>query len=390
LSPEDCVALVDATIRESVKAHLVSDVSFGAFLSGGLDSTLVVAYMSELLREPVRSFSIGFEEAVYDERSYARLAAQVLGTEHHEEVVTGNALELVPELVRHYGEPFGDSSAVPTWHVARLARTQVPMVLSGDGGDEFFGGYHSYRSWLTQLGPGYRDSKHPRWMVLARTVLSRLMPRRYPPKPRTPRTPLDRWMNIAAFFQEHQLESLLRKDFRAAIHWHPRPMREAFLSARNEPALTQARTVDIENYLPSDILNKVDIASMMHGLEVRTPLTDIRIAELSGRIPWQRLMEDRGGPLGWTGKLPLRAILARRFDRGFIDRPKQGFGIPVKEWLFADSNKAMELRERLLSPSARIRRWLEPFGIKSILDQQLGYQTWHLMVLEQWLEQNGF
>jgi asparagine synthase (glutamine-hydrolysing) len=390
LNSSDCLALVDSTIRESVKAHLVSDVPFGAFLSGGLDSTLVVSYMSELLDEQVRTFSIGFDKASYDERSYARLAAKTLGTKHYEEVLTGDALELLPKLVRHYGEPFGDSSAVPTWHVARLARKQVPMVLSGDGGDEFFGGYASYRSWLAQLDPNHRNAQHPRWMVLARSVLSRLMPRRYPPKPDLPEAPLDRWINIVAFYKEHQIKPLLTEDFRTAIHRQPQQMFEAYQSTCKQPPLTQARTIDINSYLPSDILTKVDIASMMHGLEVRTPLTDIRVAELSGRIPWQRLMDNREGPMGWTGKLPIRGILANRFNDEFIDRPKQGFGIPVNDWLFSERRTSRRLRNRLLSPGARIHNWLRPSGIRSILDQKLGYQTWHLMVFQEWLDQNGF
>ena len=148
---EDVLAELDEELRRSVELHLLSDVPFGAFLSGGIDSSAVVGYMARILKQPVKTFSIGFEEKEFDELEYARIVADRWHTEHHEEVVRPDAMGILPDLVLHYGEPFGDASAVPTYYVSRLARQHVPMVLSGDGGDEAFGGYGTYRNWMIWL-----------------------------------------------------------------------------------------------------------------------------------------------------------------------------------------------------------------------------------------------
>jgi asparagine synthase (glutamine-hydrolysing) len=393
LSAEECEEMVDMALRDSVKSHLVADVPFGAFLSGGIDSSLVVSYMSEILEEPVRTFCIGFKESKFDERPYAREVAKKLGTHHYEEVVKGHAIDLLPKLIKHYGEPFGDSSAIPTWHVSRLAREHVPMVLSGDGGDEFFAGYQSYSKWLGWMNNVRK--KHPSrqrtaWKNRARVALSWLMPRRYAPDPPFPRPTLPDWMNIHSVFWSQHIEPLLQPEFAREVDFEPEAMRNAFAAVNGHPDVTLARSVDINGYLPNDILTKVDIASMMHGLESRTPLTDVRIAELSGRIPWHRLIEEGGRDFGWTGKLPLRRILSRKFSPEFINRPKQGFSIPILEWLHDDSKESRAIHERLRAPHSRLTKWLRPDGIRQVLDRRHGSQTWHLLVLVEWLEQNRF
>jgi len=393
LSAEQCEEIADTAVRDSVKAHLVADVPFGAFLSGGVDSSLIVSYMSEILDEPVRTFSIGFEDNAFDERPYARQVAEAFGTRHFEEVVQGNAIALVPQLIRHYGEPFGDSSAIPTWHVARLARRHVPMVLTGDGGDEFFAGYASYAKWLGCVEKAmarHPSRRRPAWRNRARVVLSRLMPRRFPADPPLPVGELPDWLNLHGVYWTRDLASLLRPEFAGQVNAQPDPLREAFAAAHGQPSVTLARHVDMHGYLPNDILTKVDIASMMHGLECRTPLTDVRIAELSARIPWQLLIHKGGRDYGWTGKLPLRHLLARRLPSAFLDRPKQGFSIPAADWLQGESKESRAVLERLLSPDARWRQWLQPEGVREALARKHGAQTWHLIVLEEWLQQNTF
>lgn len=390
LSAEDCEELVDYEVRESVKAHLVSDVPFGAFLSGGLDSTLVVSYMNEFLADPVRSFSIGFTNKNLDERKYARIAAKILHTDHYEEVVTIEGLDLIPELVRHFGEPFGDSSAVPTWYVSRLARSHVPMVLSGDGGDEFFAGYKTYRKLLKQIDPITQKPQIPIWKHRARALLTKFLPKRFQPRAPIPKTFLDRWTDLMVFYKSVQMEPLLSKEFISSIDLKNPTMSDAFEKVSGHPSLSIARYIDINSYLPGDILTKVDIASMMHGLEVRTPLVDIRVAELSGRIPWDKLVEKRARNSDWVGKIPFRKILSSKFDASFIDRPKQGFSIPAVEWLFKNPERSKKVAARILSPHARINNWLNPSAVADIYKKKQGYQTWHLLVLEEWLEQHGF
>jgi asparagine synthase (glutamine-hydrolysing) len=378
--------VIEDALRRSVKAHLVADVPFGAFLSGGLDSTLVVKYMAEILDRPVQTFNIGFSEEKYDERPFAREAAATIGTEHFEEVVHVEALELLPKLVQHYGEPYGDSSAVPTWHVSRLARERVPMVLTGDGGDEFFAGYKSYRKWLHTLDSSL--PQRPLWKAAIRPLLTRIHPHRWPPDQRDPTLAV--WLRNVNTLQPEESEALWRPEFRDGVESFPDSMRRAFEDPAVAPPITRSRNVDIHNYLPSDILTKVDIAAMMHGLECRTPLTDVLIAELVATIPPEVLIRKEGEHGEWRGKQPFRQILSRQFPDNFINRTKMGFGMPVDEWLFGDKKKSCHVREFLVSSDSGIAEWLNQKAVKRILAAKRGYPTWNLVVLEEWLRQNRF
>lgn len=383
----DWQAIIEDALRSSVKAHLVSDVPFGAFLSGGLDSTLVVKYMAEILDRPIKTFHIGFSDEKYDERPFAREAAATIGTEHFEEVVEAEALHLLPKLVQHYGEPFGDSSAIPTWHVARLAREHVPMVLTGDGGDEFFAGYKSYRKWAHSLNSS--PTRRAPWKAAIRPWLTTIHPRRWPPDERES-VSCTNWLRKVNVLEAEEAEALWRPEFRASVDSCPGSMRSAFEETALDCPITRARNVDIHNYLPSDILTKVDIAAMMHGLECRTPLTDSRIAELVATIPPEIVIRREGAGDEWHGKRPFRKILSRGFSHGFVNRTKMGFGIPVDEWLFGDMKTKCQIKDRLLSRDTRLAHWLDRKVLKRIIAAKRGYPTWNLLILDEWLRQNRF
>jgi asparagine synthase (glutamine-hydrolysing) len=275
---------------------------------------------------------------------------------------------------------------VPTWHVSRLAREHVPMVLTGDGGDEFFAGYNSYRQWMQTLNPSPRQ--RPLWKAVIRPLLTRLRPDRWPSD--HPQPTLALWLLNVSSLRAEACESLWRPEFRNGIDSIPDSMRRAFEEPASEPAITRSRNVDIHHYLPSDILTKVDIAAMMHGLECRTPLTDVRIAELVAKVPAELLIRKEGEQGDWRGKQPFRKILRRQFSDKFIDRTKMGFGIPVDEWLFADQKKNSQIKELLLSRDSRIAQWLDGKAVQQILCSQRGYPTWNLLILEEWLRQNRF
>ncbi len=376
--------IIDNEIRNSVKAHLVSDVPFGAFLSGGLDSTLVVNYMSELMNEPVKTFTIGFTQDEYDERQYALTASDTLGTKHYEEVVTGSSMNLLPELVKHYGEPFGDSSAVPTWHVSKLAREHVPMVLTGDGGDEFFGGYNTYMNWLNHLHPN-----RAAWKTLLRPIFEKLHPGRFRPDSVVRAETLDRWLKHVNFTSQEQMKKLWRPELLNFAQSEPDIAIEAFEKTRGLDASTRSRNVDIHTYLPGSILTKVDIAAMMHGLETRTPLTDVRIAELAATIPPEFLFKKSivDEETSFEGKIPIKNLLSDKFSDKFVHRKKQGFSVPVNQWLF-EGRSLQETEGRLKDNSSPIYDWLRPTMVSEIVDKKQGNSTWNLLVFDEWLRQN--
>ncbi|MEM7395599.1 MAG: asparagine synthase (glutamine-hydrolyzing), partial [Verrucomicrobiota bacterium] len=249
------------SLKESVEAHLVSDVPFGAFLSGGVDSTAVVGLMSEVLDRPVETFTIVFDESEYDEGDYARTAAEQWGTHHHEQSVRQDALSILPELIRHHGEPFGDSSSIPTWHLCRFAREHVPMVLSGDGGDEALCGYGRYTRYLNRISEpaGAAKSRLGRW---------------FGDRSPYPHRTYTRWRTSIQELPRDRLGRLWRPEYRERTEAAHRVFEAGFERSMPYHPLTQAQYMDYQGFLPDDILPKVDIAAMTHGLEVRTPLVD--------------------------------------------------------------------------------------------------------------------
>jgi len=391
LNEKEWIERLDSALQETVQAHLVSDVSFGAFLSGGVDSGTVVGYMSQVLREPVNTFTVGFDDAAYDERASAKYAAERLGTRHHAELLDAEALGVLPTLVDHYGEPFGDSSAICAWHVSRVARKQVKMVLSGDGGDEIFGGYDYYRKMLRQ---------HPEpqgaWPRSRRAVGNAL--RSVGLKNPLP-SHRETWYNRSPFFDNPRRQALWRPE-----HQHLLSETRAWSDVQFEPVrdadlLSQCQYVDMHNYLPFDNLAKMDIASMCHGLEVRVPLLDHVFMQTVAKIPPElrvKLTESSAfsgsqAEDGSISKYLFKRTAERFFSAEYLNRKKLGFSAPVPAWL--NNAKEGELRERLLSRESRLEDLFKREQIVSLLDEHQrsqihGDRLWSLLFLAEWSKQN--
>lgn len=390
MSDRDWEDLAQTTIQQSVAAHLVADVPFGVFLSGGIDSTLVALNMAQSLNRPVKAFAIGFHEADYSELTYAKQVAQQCGLQLHTEIVQEDMLNILPNLVQHQGEPFGDSSAIPTWYVSRLARTYVPMVLSGDGGDEAFGGYDSYLSWI-QAGNSWSSV----WKLMQspsrkhfRSVLEKLQQSIQRQHDRT----LSMWLQQILFASNRARRKLWRQEYQALIN-HPCGLFEgASQTAQSLERLSYAQYLDYQTYLPCDILTKVDIASMSHGLEVRTPLIDVQVVEMAARLPMsQRLRSDGSGTV--IGKILLKRILEKSFSPEFAYRRKQGFALPRSRWFLQGQPQRQWLEEILLKPNSQLHQWFQVEQIQSHLNSHQEQHDnsgllWLLFVLGLWLEQN--
>lgn len=339
--PMDDRAAVDGlehVLRAAVKSRMMADVPLGAFLSGGIDSSSVVAMMQQIAPAPVKTFSIGFEDAGYDEAVHARQVARHLGTEHHELIMTQKeALGVIPKLPEMYDEPFADSSQIPTYLVAKMAREHVTVALSGDGGDEMLGGYLRYTLvpdlWrrIAWMPPALRAAAADRLLAVSPQALNRMAPF-YPRFG-------DKVHKFADFIRQRSADGIYQ---RLVSNWHapetiviggaqpPVPLDSAAWQARGLGVTEGFMYADLLSYLPNDILVKVDRASMAVALEARAPLLDVSVFEYGWSLPMP--MKIRGG----KGKWVLRELLARYVPRDLFERPKQGFGMPVAEWLRTD------------------------------------------------------
>ncbi len=391
LTDEEWLERTRAVIAESVRAHLVADVPFGVFLSGGIDSTLVTLEMSRLLDRPVQAFAIGFSEPAYSELSYAEDSARHCGVDLHTEIVSVHSLDMLPDLVAHYGEPFGDSSAIPTWHVSRLARSQVPMVLSGDGGDEGFAGYQSYKDWMqndpwTNAKRVMQESPLRGIQAMFRTSLRYLRQRTF--------NDLDDWQRRILYLTKPARRQFWRAEFQHLISRPAEVFEEADRTAHHWDRQSYAQYLDYQTYLPCDILTKVDIASMYHGLEVRPPLIDLRVFELIASLPIQQRIHKNGSKT-WIGKHLLKqALIREHFAEDFVHRPKQGFALPRALW-FQPGKPGRALLEDVLlhDPDERLQQWFHSAQIAAAINLHSDNCDnsgilWLFLVLGIWLQQN--
>lgn len=390
-------------LREATRIRLMSEVPLGAFLSGGIDSSAVVAAMAEASSEPVKTFSIGFEEPTFDEVSYARLVAERFGTDHHEFQVRPEALEIMPRLARHYGEPFADPSAIPSFYLAQMTGRHVTVALNGDGGDESFAGYGRYArsqlighlDWLPRrlqraapqlvavLGPGGREgSLRARTRRLADALAM---------------NDWQRYARTLTAFDRQQRDALLLPELRAELEacrgekildrsWH---------QSRAEHSVDRMLDVDIATYLPGDLLPKVDIATMAYSLEARSPFLDQELMEFAATLPAEMKLD------GSDGKAILKSALRDVLPSAVLDRPKMGFGVPLVSWF---RNELRDLpAERLLDPAAFARGYFQRPAIERLITEHqqgladhslrlwtlLALETWHREVVEAPIDREG-
>jgi asparagine synthase (glutamine-hydrolysing) len=379
-----------AAIRGAVRRRMVADVPMGAFLSGGVDSSAVVAAMAESSSEPVRTFSIGFEEERFNELPQARLVAREFATDHHELVVRPDAIEMLPLVVRHYGEPFADASALPSFYLARFAAEHVTVALNGDGGDESFAGYPRYTTnlALAQLDRLPAPLRHAAG-ALARQVAPGEDPRALRSKLARFATALalsgeERYLAQVSKFTQQMRAQLYTPEYAALLG--PSRAAEALLEPWRASSATggleRMLDVDVNTYLPGDLLTKIDIATMAYSLEGRSPLLDHELMELAAALPPQ-MKADRG-----QRKRVLRAALRGWVPDAILDAPKQGFEVPVAKWFRGELREYA--REVLLDPGAIARGWFREAEVQRLLDEHAAgaddhnRRLWILLMLELW------
>jgi len=386
ISEEEAARRVRAVVEEAVSSRLMSDVPLGAFLSGGIDSSIVVACMARATSAPVKTFSVGFAEGGREDNElpYARLVAERWRTEHHELVVEPDMVGLLPSIVRHHGEPFADTSAVPTRYLCEMTRQHVKVALSGDAGDEAFGGYRRY------VWAHVADTINRLPRPLARGVAAALTAapgrksrwlREY--GARLGADEASRYLRFVCHFSAAEKGALYTPEL--AARFSRDATAEAFAAhlgaSRATDTVSRLQNLDVETYLPDDILAKVDVASMTHALEARAPLVDHHVIELGAALPGH--LKLRGG----KGKHILKRAFADLVPPEIVNRRKKGFSLPTGPWLRGRLHGFA--RETLLSDAARARGLFRPEAVTELLDRHRagedhGERLWNLIVLETW------
>jgi asparagine synthase (glutamine-hydrolysing) len=380
-------------LKESVQLRLISDVPLGAFLSGGIDSSTIVGLMRELGASPLKTFSIGFEEVSYNELRYARRIAERFATEHEEFIIEPKALELTEKLIRHLDEPFGDFSIFPTYLVSEMARSRVKVILSGDGGDEVFGGYEHYQAQKLASRRAVRMLGRPAAALVSRFPPSRKKKGAWNKLQRflqgLESSPENRHLRWMMFLSRQEKSALYSPDFERQLGgiddiFNMPPFRDIFARLPAFDPVTGELYLDLRTYLADDIMVKVDRMSMAPSLEAREPLLDHKLIEFVFGLPGS--LKLRGMQTKWIFKKTMERLLPRES----IYRPKEGFSIPIKHWL------RQELRELMLDTlcEGRIREagLFEFEPIRRMIDAHLSgrknfsHQLWALLVFEIWKE----
>ncbi|KXK03957.1 MAG: asparagine synthase [Nitrospira sp. OLB3] len=364
ISLEDALDGLEEKLKEAIRLRMIADVPLGALLSGGVDSSLVVALMAQQSADRIRTYSIGFKDEVFNELPYAQTVADRYATHHFPEIISPDAQSLLEDIARHYGEPFADSSAVPSFHVCRAARKHVTVVLNGDGGDELLGGYPRYS--LTRLGieagrlfgqwhSPERLSEYVRGLAKARSIPARLR-RKWLLRGAHPE--LQSVAMYSAFWNDDERARLLKTSGGTLTAWRAAWLRDSRLAAANP--IDRMLWIDNHTYLPGDLLMKMDIASMHCGLEARSPFLDHLVIEFCASLPVN--LKVRNG----VGKYLLKKLAERYLPSALIYRRKMGFAIPMAEWLRGPLSLLLEevlFDEKVMQPldSSLIRNTVSEF-----------------------------
>jgi asparagine synthase (glutamine-hydrolysing) len=375
-------------LADAVRVRLESEVPLGAFLSGGIDSSTIVALMAREMQQPVKTFSIGFNESSFNELSHARVTAKLLNTDHHEFVVTPNVCQLVEEIIWHHDEPFADVSSIPTYVVSKMAREFVTVVLSGDGGDELFGGYERY-SVERQREKFHRSPRPIRYGLMR--PLSSALPEGFYGKRFIGNVALDlgaRYVDNISYFNDEAKQALLAAPLRAALNGYrsATAFERIFNESGSSVNLERQLYLDSKTYLPGDILVKVDRMSMAHSIETRAPLLDHLLIEFAQTIPAS--LKLRRTSNGIETKYILKRAAAGLIPDEIINRPKQGFDVPIRKWLNGELREMLD--DTLNSRSLQERGYFNARAVQSILaEHRQGVRDharhlWGLLTLELW------
>jgi asparagine synthase (glutamine-hydrolysing) len=378
---QEALEVTKKLIEESVERRLISERPLGSFLSGGYDSTIVTAYMAKLMKEKVQTYSIGFHSAQFNEAHHAKQVANYLGTNHHEEILSPDPALVVEKISHVLDQPFADSSIVPTYLLAKFARENLIVALSGDGGDEVFGGYDRYLAapMLQRLNPILGITKYG--LNIANTYLlkSNRKINRAGTQMKSIPSLAERYFSIQSLVQRSNLQSLLTEDiFTDVISTE---FVDHFNQASSLTKLDQLIRSDLTYYLPGDILAKVDIATMANSLELRSPMLDVNVVEWGLSLPRKYKIK------GFETKHILKDVARSLVPANLIDRPKMGFGIPRAEWLRTGMKELVI--DTLTDTTATQRGWFNPKEVSKVIDTHMAGEDkdniiWPILMLELW------
>ncbi len=393
ITEEEAIEETTRILRESTRLRLISEVPLGAFLSGGVDSSAVVALMAQESDQRVKTFSIGFEEEDFSELKYAKRVAEHVGAEYNEFIVRPNALEVIPDLVEHYGEPYADSSAIPTYYVAKETRKYVTVALNGDGGDESFAGYERYAA--MRIADNYDRIPHALKKIFIEAPIN-LMPtselkrsrfrdaKRFLQAANLPRT--ERYFRWVSSFNSDTKPELYTRDFAASVSGKNASalLDKWFAAANGTGTLDATLLTDQMTYLPNDLLVKVDIASMANSLEARSPFLDHNLIEFAASLPENIKMR------GLETKSLLKKVAARLVPKDVVYRRKMGFGVPIGKWFRGEMKDFV--RGVLLSEKSLKRGIVKPEILERYVNEHTSasrdhsFQLWTLLMLELWFQ----
>lgn len=378
---DDWKSLIYNSLEESVKMRMVSDVPLGSFLSGGIDSSIVVSLMALNSSNPIKTFSIGFKEEKYNELKYAKLVADKYKTNHKEFIVEPESIDLLPKLVSGYDEPFADSSAIPTYYVSKYTREHVTVALSGDGGDELFIGYDSYKKFLS-----YANSRMPKSLF---KMLNKLIPEHAYGKGMTYYKSKNREF-LGAFFcfwKDYERRKIFNSDVKQQIELnHSENKKIELLKSYSGDLISKRQMLDMQTYMVDDVLTKVDRASMLNSLEVRVPILDHIFAELSFKIPSE--LKYKNGNKKYLLKESFKHILPQEV----INHKKQGFAVPLSVWF---KGELRDYAYDTLLNSNKLCSYLDKSYVNKILDyhqkgqRDFSSKIWSLLFFNEWLNQNN-